>query len=875
MGNDLGSVEIRTGLDFSGVRADLAAMRVLMMRNIQTMSDGFDKMGSSAKRAGTAGATAGKSIQKSFSESIKSALSMERVISRLAFIGTVGMVYSLGRAFKQAFGEGVTSAREFEKALAHVNTVLDDSAKHYMPAFKAGIESMSIVYAKSVNELSKSLYDIISARIPPEHALHVLNQVTTLAVANQADMKDVTTAVVGIMNAYNYSANEAVIVTDKLQATVKYGRMELSDIAGTLGRVASAAGAMGVALDDVLGSLATMTRQGMNARESVTALRRMILKFSEDAYFSAKIQKEGLLSVIPIMELMTNKQKIMYAGGIRGFNAMIIAMKNYAAQGRDVLAIANSEGEALKALGIEINTATHRLESAKQRWNAIWREGSGGFVEWSGILLEAASRASAVGFKLVNIANILNNITPAILNKWFELFDMPISDSFGNSIKWSVKNIKELEKSIKDGNFEDLFDELNKGMSNVDPQQGGVMWAGDLGYEKVNDALAKQKEDLTTVLKLQKLKYDNAVLKGKGEAEALADLTATWQKYIDVLKSISGLGGDFPDFLEDFITEENAMLKFIASLTKAEKEITLDDKIKDINSSLRENISILDLQRQLGKDVNDETIKAYDDAIKKIRSLGLARDEYIIQRLELERDLLLQGSKAQAIPDTSEYDAWLENIMKFATDVKVHWAKHANTLKGISGITSDNIIENWKSIYEAIKKESPNLAELFKEMVEEITEAFDWMGEITNAFVSGVSSGFSSMIRDVLDGANMMRKKWGEYFKEMANTFIYELSRMLVEWLAFKAITGILGLITGGATGVAQGASQLGGGFAPPTPSIKGISAGGSLAGGSASTINNFNPSFNPNINVGATFSQRDMAFIYKTGKSYYGKTSL
>ena len=894
----VGSISIDVGLDFTRLTADFARLQGVINGQTTAMAKGMDKVGKSAKAAGTSAATAGKKVTKSFEQSLASALSLERVLSRIAFIATVGAMFTLGRALQTSLRDGEKDAIEFEKALAHINTVLDDSAKHYLPEFKKGIESLALGMGVSVKELSASMYDIISARIPADNALYVLNEITKLAIGNQAELRTVTQAVVGVMNAYNYTALEATAVTDKLQATVKYGRMELQDMAGTLGRVTSAAAALGISLDDVLGSLATMTRQGMNARESVTALRRMLLKLSEDAQLSAKIQKEGLLSVIPIMELMTVKQKVMFAGGIRGFNAAIIAMKNFASQGKTVEEILTSDEEAAKAFGIEMETTGKKLDIEKERWRAVWRAVGANTAGLRADLLNFATNLSVIVLGLADLGNIALNIVPAGILELGKLVGLGDDfNVFGQNVAGSAAELKAFYNAIT-GNIDPAIEklkEMQKAFSYM------PLDTDTIGEPEINSDLTKRKEDLILELALQKSIYDKAVSGGAEAKNAAQGYIRTWEKLNTVLDEVAVEGAGWQQLTVEANNSTAALNNFINGLNKvkeslkgATKEEILADNIKDATNALRENISILDLHRQLGRDTHKEMVDNYDNAIKKLKALGLARDEYVIKRLELERDLLLQVNKAQATPDASGYQAWLDEIMKVGDDVQRYWAKYANTIIGISGKTTDNIIENWKEVYDILKEKSPEQAEMFKEMVGEMDESFDLMEATVDSFVSGVSSGYMDMIRDILDGANMMKKKWGDYFKEMANTFIYELNRMLIEWLAFQAITGILGLLFPGSKVATQAAfaGAIGGvGAAPATPSIQSIGIGGytptvpeqvinaltrgSSTGGASSTINNFNPSFSPNNNINATFSQRDMGFIYRQGKRYTQKTSL
>ena len=330
-------------------------------------------------------------VHGAFSKSLKSALSLERVMNRLACIGTVGLVYTLGRALQTAFKDGTKDAIEFESAMAHINTVLDDSAKHYLPKFRKGIEDISLSLGKDVKDLSASMYDIISARIPPEHALYVLSQATELAVANQAELRSVTQAVLTILKAYNMEISDTGKITDQLQTAIKFGRMEMTELAPVLGDVTSAAAILNIRLEDVLGSLATMTRAGFNPKKAVTSMRRAFMAMSEDAELSAKIQADGFLSVLPIIEAMGQQQQKTITGGIRGFQTYAVAMQNWVDAGQDVKEMMKSDEAVAKALGIEMESSSMKIEQAAERSKKAWRDVGESFKSWKPFFLDFAA----------------------------------------------------------------------------------------------------------------------------------------------------------------------------------------------------------------------------------------------------------------------------------------------------------------------------------------------------------------------------------------------------------------------------------------------------------------------------------------------------
>jgi len=370
----IGSGYVEIGADDTKLQAALASIHTTLERQLTMQTAAFGKLGEAMNKTGNKGVKANKKITKSFKESISAALSLERMVGRIAFMSVIGGAMALKNAIQSTFLEGIEDARKFESALAHINTVLDKSAKHFLPQFKNEISDLAVALGEDVLGLSESMYDIISARISPDNAMNVLSESTKLAVGNMAELRDVTSAVLTIMKAYGYEESQVGEITDKLQASIKYGRMELGEMAPVLGDVASQAAIFGYSLDDVLGTLATMTRSGLSAKKSVTAMRRAFTALAKDAELSARIQKDGFLSIIPIIEEMSVKQQQIATGGVRGFNAVATAMRDYVNAGEDVRAIMDSTGASQDAFDIQMATSQKRLDQAAMAWREQWRK---------------------------------------------------------------------------------------------------------------------------------------------------------------------------------------------------------------------------------------------------------------------------------------------------------------------------------------------------------------------------------------------------------------------------------------------------------------------------------------------------------------------
>lgn len=498
-------------------------------------------------------------VQGAFKKSLASALSLERVMNRLAFIGTVGLVYAFGRALQTAFKDGTKDAIEFESAIAHINTVLDASAKQYLPKFRKGIEDISLSLGKDVKDLSASLYDIISARIPPEHALYVLSKATELATANQAELRSVTQAVLTILKAYNMEISETGRITDQLQTAIKFGRMEMTDLAPVLGDVTSAAAILNIRLEDVLGSLATMTRAGFNPKKAVTSMRRAFMAMSEDAELSAKIQKDGFLSVLPIIEAMGQQQQKTITGGIRGFQTYAVAMQNWVAAGEDVKQLMKDEETVAEALGIELESTSLKIKQAGQANEKVWRDVGDQFKKSKIFWITAGTAIGSIVKTMTNFSQMNKEIFGAIAGTYGKASDELLN--YEAAYKAFEVTARRTNASIKTGlgiqitKIENLIDTEKKRHALAKKQNS----ADIIGLTKL---ITKQKElikDLEKRNKLGKLKlFEDSLIKAKGELI------------------------DFKNELEDLLTiDVDIELRGVEKLASKTKSILALEEIKD------------------------------------------------------------------------------------------------------------------------------------------------------------------------------------------------------------------------------------------------------------------------------------------------------
>ena len=174
---------------------------------------------------------------------------------------------------------------DFTNGLAKVSTLVDTTVVS-MDKIKEEIRSVSDETGAGVADLSESVYQAISAGVDAGHAVGFVKDMT---IAAKAGFTDATTAVNGVttvLNAYGKSAEEATAVTDQMLLAQNFGKTSFGEMAQSMGNVIPIAAQLNVSTQELFGSIAVLTKNGIRTSEAITGLKAAysnILKPSSEA----------------------------------------------------------------------------------------------------------------------------------------------------------------------------------------------------------------------------------------------------------------------------------------------------------------------------------------------------------------------------------------------------------------------------------------------------------------------------------------------------------------------------------------------------------------------------------------------------------------
>ena len=169
-----------------------------------------------------------------------------------------------GRELIKWVQESIKAFREFETRIAEVGTILQGLGMRQLPALSAGIETLSVKFGKSANDLAKGMYDILSAAFNARDSMSLLTVATRASIAGLSSVETSVDALTSVLNAYGKSAYQATQISDIMFQTVIRGKLRYEDLAASMGYIAPIAANLGVEFEEVAAALTTVTRQGQH-----------------------------------------------------------------------------------------------------------------------------------------------------------------------------------------------------------------------------------------------------------------------------------------------------------------------------------------------------------------------------------------------------------------------------------------------------------------------------------------------------------------------------------------------------------------------------------------------------------------------------------
>ena len=237
-------------------------------------------------------------------------------------------------------------SRAFGAAMRVANTMAGKNAEGF-----AKLKNQVAELAKNVpvarDELANGLYQVVSNSVPENNWINFLNKSAKASVGGVADLGGVVKVTSTVIKNYGLAWDAAESVQDKIQLTAKNGVTSFEQLAQALPRVTANASTLGVSVDELLASFATLTGVSGNTNEVATQMA---------AIFTALVKPSSeATEMAEKMGIEFNAASIKAAGGLRNFLTQLDAsVKEYAAANgvleQEVYAKLFGSAESLRAL---------------------------------------------------------------------------------------------------------------------------------------------------------------------------------------------------------------------------------------------------------------------------------------------------------------------------------------------------------------------------------------------------------------------------------------------------------------------------------------------------------------------------------------------
>jgi TP901 family phage tail tape measure protein len=185
-------------------------------------------------------------------------------------------------------------AVDFDKSMRNVNSIAQLPEKQ-LQRLEKRVLGLAGSTAQAPRTLAEGLYDLVSSGFDADESLSILDKSARAATAGLTTTEISTAAVAAVLNAYHLKAGQAGRTSDQLFETVNCGVISFEDLAQNVGDVLPFASSLDVGLGQVGASIATMTKQGISAPETMTRIKNVmvtLLKPGED--LSKALDKVGM-----------------------------------------------------------------------------------------------------------------------------------------------------------------------------------------------------------------------------------------------------------------------------------------------------------------------------------------------------------------------------------------------------------------------------------------------------------------------------------------------------------------------------------------------------------------------------------------------------
>lgn len=175
-------------------------------------------------------------------------------------------------AFSVASGK---LAMDFEEAMAKVSLMVDTNEVD-MAKMGESVKTLSNKYGVSTTVIANALYETMSAGISAGDSIQFLDTAIKNSRGGLTDTVTSVNTLTNVMNAYNIETDRSLEISDKLLALQKVGKTTVGEFGNELGKLAPLGAQVNLSVEEMFGSIATLTKNSIESSAALTGMRSII-----------------------------------------------------------------------------------------------------------------------------------------------------------------------------------------------------------------------------------------------------------------------------------------------------------------------------------------------------------------------------------------------------------------------------------------------------------------------------------------------------------------------------------------------------------------------------------------------------------------------
>lgn len=677
---------------------------------------------------------------------------------------------AMGAAITATVSGSVKSFMDFESEMSMVDTLADKTVMSLDELSDQALETSRRTGIEA-KEIAASAYGALSAGVDTRNVMSFMESAGKAAKAGKATLDDAIDGATSAMNAWDIAYDQADAVYSKFLIAQDKGKTTLGEMAKQMGQVTGLAPQLDVSLEEVLASVAALTKNGVQTNSAFTGLKAImssVLKPTKEAqetaaalglsFDAASLQAKGLTGFLADIEAKTHGDSEALAklfGNVEGLSKVMLLGGAAAGDYQDALgAMAGSAGRLDEAFATVTDNRAARLNMALNslKVNAIqFGRSLAPYVDMaaealgklsdaiSGMNDEQMRAALQTGLMITGALGILGSMSKiAAASKtlltvfsgpagWITLGVAGVAALVAGLTQLDLK-LPTLERSmdrlfgqvdqelIDRGNraFEMTLDpDLSLDTKNLETEVTNV-------YDEIGTALTDGLPDTTEVVagleeKVRAL-YSSAVDQIETWVnEEIAKLDVNSATYDQDVANITAKGEELKTSLQG---QESATVAFIHSMAGKSTEYVLQHlgELEEIEAAVQETIDKLEYAKSLSGDAGQQA--------SKITKAGSARDIETVSRgfayEKINRDTQIAELESQYQADLTELNAKYDELGAEAYNAAAEKlnADLESKRQGVEDTYKASILEMLEGMGQSLEAANPEAAEKVRKAAE-------------------------------------------------------------------------------------------------------------------------------------------------------------